>query len=115
MNYEIEIARYLTKVEGESEQVRVFGLIPDGYNGNTADLPMDDEIFYWLESKEWMTLGIGETYGGAEIIACVNCECGGNLYPMDTEDHECKCGQTYCGECDAEYSKEGEKLSGGVM
>ena len=41
------------------------------------------------------------------------CECGGELFPMDTEDHDCKCGQTYCGECDAEYSKEGEKLSGG--
>ena len=41
------------------------------------------------------------------------CECGGELFPMDTDDHDCKCGQTYCGECDAEYSKEGEKLSGG--
>jgi hypothetical protein len=42
------------------------------------------------------------------------CECGGELFPMDTEDHDCNCGQTYCGECDAEYSKEGEKLSGGL-
>jgi hypothetical protein len=41
------------------------------------------------------------------------CTCGGELFPMDTEDHDCDCGQTYCGECDAEYSKEGEKLSGG--
>jgi hypothetical protein len=41
------------------------------------------------------------------------CECGGQLFPMDTDDHDCNCGQTYCGECDAEYSKEGEKLSGG--
>jgi hypothetical protein len=41
------------------------------------------------------------------------CECGGELFPIDTEDHDCDCGQTYCGECDAEYSKEGEKLSGG--
>jgi hypothetical protein len=41
------------------------------------------------------------------------CTCGGELFPMDTEDHDCNCGQTYCGECDAEYSKKGEKLSGG--
>jgi hypothetical protein len=41
------------------------------------------------------------------------CKCGGELFPMDTEDHDCTCGQSYCGECDAEYSKEGEKLSGG--
>ena len=34
---------------------------------------------------------------------------------MDTEDHDCKCGAMYCGNCDAEYSKEGELLSGGFV
>ena len=41
------------------------------------------------------------------------CECGGELFPMDTDDHECDCGAVYCGECDAEFSKEGELLAYG--
>ena len=40
-------------------------------------------------------------------------ECEGELYPLDTEDHECKCGAMYCGNCNAEFSKEGELLSYG--
>jgi len=41
-------------------------------------------------------------------------ECGSEeLYPMDTEDHECKCGAMYCGNCEAEISKEGELLAYG--
>ena len=43
---------------------------------------------------------------------CSQCE-SEQLYPMDTEDHECKCGAMYCGECDAEFSKEGELLAYG--
>jgi hypothetical protein len=43
---------------------------------------------------------------------CSQCE-SEQLYPMDTEDHECKCGAMYCGECDAELSKEGELLAYG--
>ena len=44
---------------------------------------------------------------------CSQCE-SEQLYPMDTEDHECKCGAMYCGECDAEFSKEGELLAYGT-
>ena len=40
-------------------------------------------------------------------------ECEGELYPLDTEDHECKGGAMYCGNCNAEFSKEGELLSYG--
>ena len=40
---------------------------------------------------------------------CKNCD-SSEIYPMDTDDHECKCGAVYCGNCDAEYSKEGELL-----
>ena len=38
----------------------------------------------------------------------------GQLYPMDTDDHECNCGAVYCGNCDAEFNKEGELLAYGV-
>ena len=43
---------------------------------------------------------------------CSQCE-SDQIYPMDTDDHECKCGAVYCGECDAEFSKEGELLAYG--
>ena len=43
---------------------------------------------------------------------CTQCE-SESLYSMDTDDHECKCGAVYCGECDAEFSKEGELLAYG--
>ena len=33
---------------------------------------------------------------------------------IDENNDECECGITYCANCDAEYSKEGELLSGGV-
>jgi hypothetical protein len=38
-------------------------------------------------------------------------ECEGELYPLDTEDYDCRCGAVYCGNCDAEFSKEGELLA----
>jgi hypothetical protein len=43
---------------------------------------------------------------------CTQCD-SERVFPMDTEDHECKCGAVYCGECDAEFSKEGELLAYG--
>ena len=46
------------------------------------------------------------------MIRCSQCE-SNQIYPMDTDDHECKCGAVYCGECDAEFSKEGELLAYG--
>jgi len=46
------------------------------------------------------------------MIKCSQCE-SNQIYPMDTDDHECKCGAVYCGECDAEFSKEGELLAYG--
>ena len=45
---------------------------------------------------------------------CSECE-SEELYPMDTEDHECDCGAIYCGNCDAEFSKEGELLAYGKV
>jgi len=51
---------------------------------------------------------------GGEGVKCKECE-SEELYPMDTDDHECDCGAMYCGNCDAEYSKEGELLSGGLV
>ena len=45
---------------------------------------------------------------------CSQCE-SDQIYPMDTDDHECKCGAVYCGNCDAEYSKEGELLAYGKV
>jgi hypothetical protein len=46
-------------------------------------------------------------------MKCSQCK-SEQLYPMDTEDHECECGAMYCGECNAEFSKEGELLSFGI-
>jgi hypothetical protein len=45
---------------------------------------------------------------------CSQCE-SEQIYPVDTEDHECKCGAVYCGNCDAEFSKEGELLTYGKV
>jgi hypothetical protein len=43
-------------------------------------------------------------------MKCKNCG-SENLYPLDTEDHECDCGAMYCGECNAEMSREGQLLA----
>jgi hypothetical protein len=45
---------------------------------------------------------------------CKECD-SEQMYPMDTDDHECKCGGMYCGSCDAEYDKKGELISGGAI
>ncbi len=43
-------------------------------------------------------------------------ECGSEeLFELDTDDHECDCGAKYCGNCDAEFSKEGELLAFGKV
>ena len=70
--------------------------------------------------NEWEPALTKEECNNRELGACYcgecvkQCKCGGELFPMDTDDHECDCGAVYCGACDAEYSKEGELLSGGV-
>jgi hypothetical protein len=66
---------------------------------------------------EWERM-IAITYEGKSYLVKVSLmnkckECEGELYPLDTEDHECKCGAMYCGNCNAEFSKEGELLSYG--
>ena len=40
-----------------------FGLIPDGYQGETEDLPNDEYMFYWLDAEEWQQFKIGFTNG----------------------------------------------------
>ena len=45
---------------------------------------------------------------------CSQCD-SEEIYSMDTDDHECKCGAVYCGNCDAEFSKEGELLAYGKV
>ena len=49
---QIMTAQFWTKVEGEREKVRTFALIPDEFEGETAELPLDDQVFYWCDSKE---------------------------------------------------------------
>jgi hypothetical protein len=41
----------------------------------TENLPLDDQVFYWCDSKEWIALGAGEVYGDAEVLACACDEC----------------------------------------
>ena len=65
---EIEEKHYLTQVEGEEPVVRIFGLIPDGYEGELSNLEGDDEIYYWLNRKEWENLKTGQVYGDAVIL-----------------------------------------------
>lgn len=76
----IETALFWTQVEGEEERVRVFARIPDGWEGETDQLPEDDQVFYWLDAKEWESLGTGETYGDAEVLACACDECESERY-----------------------------------
>jgi hypothetical protein len=64
---QIMTAQFWTKVEGEREKVRTFALIPDEFEGETQDLPLDDQVFYWCDSKE--------VYGDAEVLACACDEC----------------------------------------
>jgi len=72
---QIMTAQFWTKVEGEKEKVRTFALIPDEFEGETKNLPLDDQVFYWCDSKEWIALGAGEVYGDAEVLACACDEC----------------------------------------
>ncbi len=83
-----EIAMFWTQVEGEEERIRTFARIPDGYEGETADLPQDEEVFYWLTDEEWTSLGAGETYGDVEILACACDECETERYSENGEGEE---------------------------
>ncbi len=72
---EIKTAQFWTLVEGESEQVRTFALIPAEWADKLDQHPQDDEIFYWCNEQEWLALGAGEVLGDAEVIACACDEC----------------------------------------
>lgn len=81
-----QIAMFWTQVEGEEERIRTFARIPDDYKGDLADLPRDEEVFYWLTNEEWISLGAGETYGDAEILACACDECETERYSKEGEE-----------------------------
>jgi len=52
----------------------------------------------------------GREREGGRVMKCKNCG-SESLYPLDTDDHECDCGAMYCGECNAEMSREGQLLA----
>jgi hypothetical protein len=65
---EIETQEVLIRVNGEDEErIAVFGLIPDDYEEDLADLPDDEGIYYWLTCQEWESLKVGDEYGDAVI------------------------------------------------
>ena len=68
MSYEIQTAEYLTQVKGEEPIVRIFGLIPQGYEGLISDLPDDEGIYYWLDQQEWDNIKAGQEFGDAIIL-----------------------------------------------
>jgi hypothetical protein len=72
---QIMTAQFWTQVKGEEERVRTFALIPDDFEGETESLPLDNQVFYWCDSKEWLALGAGEVFGDAEVLACACGEC----------------------------------------
>lgn len=72
---DLKTARFWTQVEGEEPVVSTFALIPQGWEDKLHQHPEDDSIYYWLTEEEWLAIGAGEEYGGAEIIACACEEC----------------------------------------
>jgi hypothetical protein len=45
---EVETAQFWTKVEGEKERVRTFARIPQGWEGELENHPLDPDVFYWF-------------------------------------------------------------------
>jgi len=72
---ELETAQFWTKAEGESERVRTFARIPQGWEDKLDQHPEDEYIFYWCDEQEWIWLGAGEVYGDVEVLACACDEC----------------------------------------
>jgi hypothetical protein len=75
MSEELKTAQFWTLVEGESEKVRTFALIPAEWADKLDQHPEDEDIFYWCNEQEWLALGAGEVLGDAEVIACACDEC----------------------------------------
>ena len=47
-----------------------FGVMPDGYDGDTDDLPFDEDVMFWLRSDE--PILVGQEYGDfivTEVLA----------------------------------------------
>jgi len=55
-------------------EIQTFGIIPEDWEGSLENHPLDDRVFYWLESNEardftkgytngdWWVRGVGEPY-----------------------------------------------------
>ena len=56
-----------------------------------------------------------EAVDGTSNCNCGLCDCGGTLYSVDIHGIDCECGQVYCIDCEAEYNKQGEKISYGFI
>ena len=83
---EIETVQFWTKAVGEGEMVRTFAKIPEGYTGETSELPKDDEVFFWLTPQEWIGLGAGEEYGDVSVLACACDECESERYAQHWQE-----------------------------
>jgi hypothetical protein len=111
---DLKTAQFWTLVEGESEKVRTFALIPAEWADKLDQHPDDQDIFYWCNDQEWLALGAGEVLGDAQVIACAcdeceqegECDTCSDSYDVGSQDNRCgNCGN--CGNC-CTHEKEGK-------
>jgi hypothetical protein len=58
--------------EGETKfESQTFGVIPDEWEGSLENHPLDDRVFYWLESNEAQNFTKGYTDGNGWIVRAI--------------------------------------------
>lgn len=53
----IEVEAHWDDEVAEFAVERVFGRLPEGFNGDTEEYPEDDQVSYWLEHDEKLVVG----------------------------------------------------------
>ena len=77
---DLETAQFWSTINGEDKRIRTFARIPTGWEDKLDQHPQDSEIFYWLDEKEWLSLGAGEKYDDIELLSCACDECESERY-----------------------------------
>lgn len=92
---EVATLRFLTYLPGDEEPaVRTFALLPEGWQGDIAEHPMDALVYHWCTPDEWDNIVQTRDFAGVILLSEVCGACDERL-----DEYACLVVDGYCVDC----------------